>query len=68
MRVIQKTESILYISDSGDWGLQVSNDAFEILPQAGGVVYRSGTNIENLAELIVEAKEHAILNGIIWQQ
>jgi hypothetical protein len=68
MRVIQKTESILYISDSGDWGLQVSNENFEILPQAGGLVYQSGVNIDNLSQLIVEAKAHAIENGITWQQ
>jgi hypothetical protein len=68
MRVIQKTESILYLSDSGDWGLQVSNENFEILPQAGGLVYQSGVNIDNLSQLIVEAKAHAIENGITWQQ
>jgi hypothetical protein len=68
MRVIQKTESILYLSDSGDWGLQVSNESFEILPQTGGLVYQSGVNIDNLSQLIVEAKAHAIENGITWQQ
>jgi hypothetical protein len=68
MKVIKKTESILYISDSGDWGLQVSNENFEILPQAGGLVYQSGVNIDNLSQLIVEAKAHAIENGITWQQ
>jgi hypothetical protein len=68
MRVIQKTESILYLSDSGDWGLQVSNENFEILPQTGGLVYQSGVNIDNLSQLIVEAKAHAIENGITWQQ
>jgi hypothetical protein len=68
MRVIQKTESILYLSDSGDWGLQVSNENFEILPQTGGLVYESGANLDNLAQLITEAKAHAIQNGITWQQ
>jgi hypothetical protein len=68
MRVIQKTESILYLSDSGDWGLQVSNESFEILPQVGGLIYQSGVNIDNLSQLIVEAKAHAIENGITWQQ
>jgi len=68
MTIIRKTESILYISTFGDWALQVSNENFEILPQGGGLVYQSGVNIDNLAELIVEAKAHAILNGIIWQQ
>ena len=68
MTIIKKTESILYLSDGGDWALQVSNESFEILPQAGGLVYQSGTNIDNLAQLIVEAKAHAIQNGITWQQ
>lgn len=67
MNVISKTDSILYISDSGDWGLRVTNDQKEILPQVGGWVYQSGTNLDNLAQLIVEAKAHAIQNEIIWQ-
>jgi hypothetical protein len=68
MQVIQKTESILYLSDAGDWALQISNESFEILPQVGGLVYQSGTNLDNLAQLIIDAKEHAIQNEIIWQQ
>jgi hypothetical protein len=68
MKVISKTESILYLSDGGDWALQVGNESFEILPQVGGLVYQSGVNLDNLANLIIEAKEHAIQNEIIWQQ
>jgi hypothetical protein len=68
MTIIEKTESILYLSDGGDWALQVGNESFEILPQGGGLVYQSGVNIDNLAQLIVEAKAHAIENGITWQQ
>jgi hypothetical protein len=68
MTVITKTDSILYLSSSGDWGLRVSEENFEILPQVGGLVYQSGVNLDNLANLIVEAKAHAIQNGIIWQQ
>ena len=69
MKTIIKTESILYLSDGGDWALRVSNDEFEILPQSGGgLVYQSGSNLDNLAQLIIEAKEHAIQNEIIWQQ
>jgi hypothetical protein len=68
MIIIEKTESILYLSDGGDWGLRASNESFEILPQAGGLVYQSGVNIDNLSQLIVEAKAHAIENGITWQQ
>ena len=68
MKVIQKTQSFLYLSDGGDWALQISNDNFEILPQVGGLVYQSGVNLDNLAQLIIEAKEHAIENEIIWQQ
>jgi hypothetical protein len=48
--------------------LQISNECFEILPQVGGLVYQSGVNLDNLANLIVEAKAHAIANGITWQQ
>lgn len=68
MTVISKTDSILYLSDSGDWGLRVSDENFEILPQVGALVYQSGANLDNLAALIIEAKEHAIQNGITWQQ
>jgi hypothetical protein len=68
MKVISKTESFLYLSDGGDWALQISNDNFEILPQGGGLIYQSGANLDNLANLIIEVKEHAIQNGIIWQQ
>ena len=68
MTIIEKTESILYLSDGGDWALQVSNESFEILPRVGGLVYQSGTNLDNLAQLIIEAKAHAIENDIIWQQ
>lgn len=68
MRVIRKTESILYLADSGDWGLQVSDESFEILPQVGGLVYQSGINLDNLAKLIADAKAHAIENEITWQQ
>ena len=68
MTIIEKTESILYLSDGGDWALQVSNESFEILPQSGGLVYQTGTNLDNLAQLIIEAKAHAIQNEITWQQ
>jgi len=68
MKVITYTESIFYLSESEDWGLRVSNNNFEILPQVGGLVYQSGINLDNLAKLIVEAKAHAIENGITWQQ
>jgi hypothetical protein len=68
MNVISKTDSILYISDAGDWGLRVTNEQKEILPQVGGWTYQSGANLDNLAQLIIEAKAHAIQNGITWQQ
>jgi hypothetical protein len=68
MNVISKTDSILYISDAGDWGLSITNEQKEILPQVGGLVYQSGANLDNLAQLIIEAKAHSIQNGIIWQQ
>jgi hypothetical protein len=68
MIITKQTESITYLSDTGDWALRVSNDNYEILPQVGGLIYQSGVNLDNLAKLIVEAKAHAIENGIIWQQ
>ena len=68
MIIIAKTDSILYLSDSGDWGLRVTNEQKEILPQVGGLIYESGGNLDNLAALIIEAKAHAIQNGIQWQQ
>ena len=68
MIIIAKTDSILYLSDSGDWGLRVTNELKEILPQVGGLIYESGVNLDNLAALIIEAKAHAIQNGITWQQ
>ena len=68
MIIIAKTDSILYLSDSGDWGLRVTNELKEILPQVGGLIYESGVNLDNLAALIIEAKAHAIQNGIQWQQ
>lgn len=67
MNVIIKTDSILYLSDAGDWALRVTNETKEILPQAGGLTYQSGTNLDNLAQLIVDAKAHSIQNGIEWQ-
>ena len=68
MIITKQTESITYLSDTGDWALMVSNNNYEILPQVGGLIYQSGVNLDNLANLIVEAKAHAIENGIIWQQ
>jgi len=68
MIITKQTESITYLSDTGDWALRVSNNNYEILPQVGGLIYQSGVNLDNLAKLIVEAKVHAIENGIIWQQ
>jgi hypothetical protein len=68
MKVIQKEQSTLYLSDSGDWAIEINEDNFEILPQTGRLIYQSGTNLDNLANLIVEAKAHAVANGIQWQQ
>lgn len=66
MQATIKTESIMYISDGGDWALRVTSTEFEILPQVGGLIYASGVNLDNLAALIVEAKAHAVANGIDW--
>jgi len=68
MTVTKQIETITYLSDTGDWALRISNNDYEILPQVGELIYQSGVNLDNLAKLIIEAKTHAIENGIIWQQ
>lgn len=57
----------LYINDTGDWRLSVSDKEKEILPQVGQFVYASGVNLDNLAQLIIDAKAHAVANGINWE-
>jgi hypothetical protein len=66
MIVISGLSSYTYIADSGDWRLFVGGGSFTILPQVGGYDYASGINLDNLAALIVNAKAHAVANGINW--
>ena len=66
MQVLSTSGSYTYIADTGDWRIVVGNGAFEIKPQVGGYEYSSGTNLDNLAALIVSAKAHAIENGVNW--
>jgi hypothetical protein len=56
----------VYVATTGDWRISVGGGSFEILPQVGGWEYSSGVNLDNLAALIVEAKVHALANGINW--
>lgn len=58
--------SFLYTAATGDWRLLVKDGHFEVQPQVGGWEYESGLNLDNLATLIVDAKAHAVANGINW--
>lgn len=66
MTVIPRLGSFEYVASTGDWRLLVGNGRFDILPQVGGYEYASGINLDNLAKLIVDAKAHAVSNGIDW--
>lgn len=66
MQVIPLPGSFIYVAGTGDWRLLVGNGTFEIQPQVGAWEYGSGINLDNLATLIVDAKAHAIANGINW--
>ena len=66
MQITALPGSFVYIADTGDWRIVVGNGAFDIQPQVGGYEYSSGTNLDNLAALIVSAKAHAVANGINW--
>ena len=66
MQVVSYPGAFLYIAETGDWRLHVTNGAFRIMPQVGELEYSSGINLDNLAALIVAAKVHATANGITW--
>ena len=66
MHIFASTESVIYVASTGDWRLLVSNQHFEILPQVGAWEYSSGTNLDNLATLIAEAKADALTRVINW--
>lgn len=67
MQIIALLGRFIYIAETGDWRLEVSNEQFKILPQVGDLEYSSGRNLDNLATLIIEAKAHALAQGINWQ-
>jgi hypothetical protein len=66
MIIINYPGKFVYISSTGDWRIVVGGGQFDMQPQIGGWEYSSGTNLDNLAELIVAAKAHATANGINW--
>lgn len=67
MQILVEPGKATYIADSGEWRLIIANGYFEIMPSAtGGLIYESGTNLDNLATLIVEAKAEAVARGINW--
>jgi hypothetical protein len=66
MQIISYPGAFLYIAATGDWRLYVATEVFRIEPQVGMWEYASGNNLDNLAALIIEAKAHAVANGINW--
>jgi hypothetical protein len=66
MQIIVLPGSFIYIANSSDWHIYVGNGRFEIRPQVGALDYSSGINLDNLADLIVSAKAHAVANGVNW--
>lgn len=66
MIVEHEPGTFTYIAETGDWRVIIGNGYFTILPQVGEFEYASGINLDNLASLIIEAKAHAIQNGINW--
>ena len=67
MIVTQTDTKFEYIAETGDWRIRVGDGLFQILPQVGGYEYESGTNLENLANLILFAKQHALENNVNWE-
>lgn len=67
MTVIPAPGAFTYVADSGDWRLHVGDGTFTIMPQVGQWAYESGLNLDTLAQLIVDAKAHAVANGINWE-
>lgn len=66
MKIIVDTVKITYIANTGDWRVIVEPGNFQISPQVGEFVYSSGTNLDNLATLILEAKADALSRGVNW--
>lgn len=67
MQIISFPGRFVYIAETGDWRLDVANEQFKILPQVGNLEYSSGRNLDNLALLIIQAKAHALTQGIAWE-
>ena len=67
MQIISYPGRFVYIATTGDWRLDISNEQFKILPQVGGLEYTSGRNLDNIAALIIDAKAHALAQGINWE-
>ena len=58
------------VYDSGDWRITIdlAEPAFIIFPKLTGMlVYKSGTNLDNLASLIVAAKADCAARGVAWE-
>jgi hypothetical protein len=69
MYIEVKPPRVIYTAETNDWRLSIGDGLFVIEPIAtGGLVYSSGVNLDNLAALIVAAKEDAIgLRGTNWE-
>lgn len=66
MTIIPAPGAYTYVADSGDWRIYVGDGMFTIMPQVGMWTYESGANLDTLAQLIIDAKAHAVANGINW--
>lgn len=69
MKTILENDSIKYFADSDDWRLVVANNSFEIVANIEGIEtlrFSSGINLDNLAKLIIDAKQDATYRGIDW--
>lgn len=66
MKIITEPGKFTYISSADDWRVEVSDGRFAITAQLSDGIYSSGNNLDSLARLIDQAKDHAIRNGINW--
>ena len=67
MKIITYPGRFVYIAETEDWRLDITNEQFKILPQVGNFEYSSGRNLDSLATLISQAKVHALTQGINWE-
>ncbi len=69
MQIIMEPGQINYTADGGDWKLIVRQGYFEIVSAATGeLLFGSGQNLNNLADLILAARDHARSQGIDWPE